>query len=167
MRNSAEQERLEEWQIKILQASIGNAEEILALQKLAFQSEGELYNNYDIAPLKQTLDEIRADFKTHVFFKAVFDGKIVGTVRAYEKDGTCYIGRLAVSPGMQNQGIGAMLMKEIEDYFKSKRFELFVGSKSEKNQHLYQKLGYSIFKKEPYGCGSAIEIFYMEKNLKS
>lgn len=149
--------------MKITQASIEDAEEILALQKLAFQIEGELYNNYDIAPLKQTLDEMRADFKTHTVLKVVFDGKIVGTVRAYEKDGTCFVGRLAVHPEKQNQGIGAALMKEIERHFTSKRFELFVGSKSVKNQHLYQKLGYSVFKKKPYGCGSNIEVFFMEK----
>jgi len=47
---------------------------------------------------------------------------------------------------MQNQGIGTILMKEIEKCFTPKRFELFVGSKSGKNIYLYQKLGYSIFK---------------------
>jgi len=107
---------------------------------------------------------MQAEFKTHMFLKAVCEGKIVGTVRAHEKGWTCYVGRLAVSPEKQNQGIGAALMKAIEGYFKPKRFELFVGSKSEKNKRRYQKLGYSIFKKEPYGCGSAIEIFFMEKN---
>ena len=153
--------------VQVVRSLIEDAEEILDLQKLAFQSEAELYNDNNIAPLKQTLNEIQAEFKTHVFLKAVCEGKTVGTVRAYEKDEICYIGRLAVLPNMQNQGIGATLMKEIEGYFKSKRFELFVGSKSEKNKHLYEKLGYSIFKKESYGCGSAIEIFFMEKNLKT
>ncbi|MDD5504586.1 MAG: GNAT family N-acetyltransferase [Candidatus Omnitrophica bacterium] len=150
-----------------MEASIEDAERILDLQKLAFQREADLYGDYDIAPLKQTLDEIRAEFKTHVFLNAVDAGEIVGTVRAYEKEGTCYIGRLAVVANTQNLGIGTTLMKAIEGCFKPKRFELFVGSKSEKNKHLYQKLGYSFFKKKPYGCGSAIEIFYMEKNLKS
>lgn len=149
--------------MEILQASIENAEEILDLQKLAYRSEAELYNNYDISPLKETIEAVKSSFKTHVFLKAISEGKIIGTVRAFEKDGACFVGRLAVHPVMQDKGIGTALMKEIERYFKPKRFELFVGTQSGKNIHLYQKLGYSIFKKEKYGCGN-IEVFYMEKN---
>ena len=150
--------------VQIVRACIEDAEEILVLQKLAYRSEGELYNNYGIQPLVETGDEIKGCFKTHVFLKAVSESKIIGTVRAFEKDGTCYVGRLAVNPAMQNKGLGAGLMNEVEKYFKPERFELFVGIKSERNIHLYQKLGYSIFKKEAYGCGD-IEVFYMEKCL--
>ena len=87
-------------------------------------------------------------------------------MRAHEENGTCYVGKLAVLPDRQNQGIGTALMKEIEKYFASKRFELFVGSKSDKNIHLYQKLGYKIYKTGAYECGH-IEILYMEKIIKN
>ncbi len=87
-------------------------------------------------------------------------------MRAYEENGTCYIGRLAVHPESQNRGIGKALMKAIEDHYKPQRFELFVGSKSDKNIYLYKKLGYTIYKTEKYGCGD-IEIFYMEKYCKN
>ena len=43
-----------------------------------------------------------------------------------------------------------------------KRFELFVGSKSDKNIYLYQKLRYNIYETIKYECGD-IENFYMEK----
>lgn len=152
--------------MQISQASIGDAQEILDLQKAAYRSEAELYNNYDISPLKQTISEIKDQIKTYVFLKAVLDGKIVGTVRAYAKSGTCYIGRLAVDPGMQNRGIGTKLMEKVESCFAPDRFELFTGRKSVKNLHLYQKLGYSIFKKNEIGC-DGVEIIYMEKSGKS
>ena len=148
--------------MQILKASIDDAEEILSLQKLAYHSEAELYNNYDISPLKQTISEIREQFKTQVFLKAVSEGEIIGSVRVYEKDGTCYVGKLIVHPNMQNQGIGMALMRKIESYFQPKRFELFTGSKSKKNIYLYEKLGYSIFKKEQNECGG-MEMVYMEK----
>lgn len=148
--------------MEILQATITDAEEILKLQKLAYQIEAERYNDYNIPPLKQTIDEIKEQFKTHIFLKAVSEGEILGTVRAYEKDETCYIGKLAVLPNKQNQGIGTALMKEIEKYFIPKRFELFVGSKSDNNIHLYQKLGFNVYKTGNYECGH-IEILYMEK----
>jgi hypothetical protein len=54
-------------------------------------------------------------------------------------------------------------MKKIEQCFNPKRYELFVGVKSDNNLHLYQKLGYAIFQKAPYGCGD-IEMFFMEKS---
>lgn len=57
-------------------------------------------------------------------------------------------------------------MKEIEKHFTPKRFELFVGSKSENNIHLYQKLEYNTYKIGNYECGH-IEILYMEKINKT
>ncbi|MFA7675270.1 MAG: GNAT family N-acetyltransferase, partial [Endomicrobiia bacterium] len=143
-----------------------DAKEILDLQKTAFESEAELYGNYSIEPLNQSIEEIKQQFNSYIFLKAISaaDGSIVGTVRAFERDGTCYIGKLAVSPKMQNNGIATLIMKEIEKYFKCKRFELFTGIKSEKNIYLYKKLGYSVFKKEQKGCGG-IEIVYMEKSV--
>jgi ribosomal protein S18 acetylase RimI-like enzyme len=148
--------------MKISQATIDDAEEILSLQKLAYRIEAERYNDDTISPLKQTLNEIKDQFKDHIFLKAVSHDKIIGTVRASEENGTCYVGRLAVYPEAQNRGIGTALMKEIEKYYTPKRFELFVGSKSENNIHLYKKLGYRIFKTAKYECGN-IEIYYMEK----
>jgi len=152
--------------MEILQATVADAAEILSLQKLAYQSEAERYNNYDIPPLKQTIDEIKDQFRNHIFLKAISESIIIGTVRAYEENGTCYIGRLAVHPDSQNRGIGTALMKAIENYYKPQRFELFVGSKSDKNIYLYKKLGYTIYKTEKYGCGD-IEIFYMKKYCKN
>jgi ribosomal protein S18 acetylase RimI-like enzyme len=148
--------------MEILLASIVDAQKILDLQKLAYLSEAELYNNFDIPPLKQTIEEINDQFKNHTFLKAISEGKIIGAVRAYDKNETCYIGRLAVQPNCQNCGVGAALMKAIEDHYSPKRFELFVGSKSAKNIYLYKKLGYAIYKTEKYGYGD-IEIFYMGK----
>ncbi len=150
---------------RIKKAKINDVEEILKIQKLAYQSEAERYNNYDIPPLKETIEELKEQFKNHIILKAVLGGKVIGTIRAHQKNGTCYVGRLAVHPDMQNQGIGTSLMKEIEKCFNPERFELFVGSKSDKNIHLYQKLGYNIFETDQYECGN-IEIFYMEKFLE-
>ena len=147
---------------KIVKAKTKDAEEILKIQKLAYQSEAERYNYYDIPPLKQTIEELKNQFKNNIILKAMSDGKVVGAVRAYEKNGTCYVGRLAVHPDMQDQGVGTALMQEIEKLYNPERYELFVGSKSDKNIYLYKKLGYNIYEKNKYECGD-IEIFYMEK----
>ena len=133
----------------IEQASVKDAQEILDLQKLAYQSEAAIYNDYTIPPLTQTLEEIEADFERQVFVKATVDGKIIGSVRGYLSEGTCFIGRLIVHPDFKNQGIGTRLLNEIEQIFiQARRFELFTGNKSERNLYLYQKQGYKPFKTE-------------------
>jgi phosphoribosylanthranilate isomerase len=122
-------------------------EEVLALQKLAYQSEAELNNNFNIPPLTQTLDEICTDFGQALFLKVMDGGKIIGSVRAHEKDGTCHIGRLIVHPEYQNRGIGSRLLKAIEGKFDCERFELFTSERSERNLYLYTKFGYRQFKR--------------------
>ncbi len=91
---------------------------------------------------------------------------IIGSVRAYEEDGTCFIGKVIVDPEHQNRGMGTELMRSIEARFKNaKRFELFTGKHSEKNLHFYRKLGYSIFKTER--LTEKVTLNYLEKPNKS
>ena len=121
--------------------------EILKLQKLAYQSEARIYNDFTIPPLLQTSEQIKDDFANQIFLKATINNIIVGSVRAHKEMDTCYIGRLIVHPDFQNQGIGTSLMNEIETVFSNlKRYELFTGYKSKKNLYLYQKLGYQQFR---------------------
>lgn len=127
----------------ITQATVADAEEILDLQKLAYQSEAAIYHDYTIPPLTQTLPEIKAEFHRQLFLKAVAAGCIQGSVRAWMEQGTCCIGRLIVHPAQQNRGLGTKLMREIEGRFPdARRFELFTGHLSTRNLYLYQKLGY-------------------------
>lgn len=151
--------------MEIERATVLDAEEILALQKLAYRSEAEIYNDFNIPPLVQTLESIQKDFEDQFFLKVMMDGRIIGSVRAFIKEGTCYIGRLIVHPGFQNQGIGTKLMVEVERIFNhSKRFELFTGDKSERNICLYQKLGYKILKKTK--ITDQTMIVYLEKKVE-
>lgn len=134
-------------QLSIKRADNFDAEAILVLQKLAYQSEAELYNDFKIAPLMQTLEEMKQDITDKILLKAVMNNQIVGSVRAYQDAESSYIGRLIVHPLYQNLGIGKRLMNEIEAQFPGiKRFELFTGHKSKRNIFFYQKSGYKLFK---------------------
>ena len=136
--------------------------EILALQKLAYQSEAAIYNDYAIPPLTQTLEEIVVDLKRQTFLKAIEEGRIVGSVRAYMQEGTCFVGRLIVHPSFQNRGIGTRLLGEIERVFdQAERFELFTGHLSERNLYLYQKLGYRPYRNRK--VSDALTIVHLEK----
>jgi ribosomal protein S18 acetylase RimI-like enzyme len=147
----------------ILKAQIGDAAEILALQKLAYISEAELINDYTIQPLMQMLKELLNEFNSYFVLKYMDKGKIIGSVRAKEKDGVCYIGKLMVHPDYQNKGIGKELMIEIESRFKNVRYELFTNSQSPKNVSFYEKLGYIGYKTEKLAREETIFVF-MEKN---
>ena len=111
--------------MKVEVAKASDAIEILEVQIRTYLSAAEIYNDYSIAPLVETPQEIERQFKIQVFLKAVLDGRIVGSIRGYLKEGTVHIGRLAVEPSLQNQGIGAGLLQSIEQHFSTaKRYEL-------------------------------------------
>ncbi|MFN2245231.1 MAG: GNAT family N-acetyltransferase [Anaerolineae bacterium] len=148
--------------MRIQAAEPGDAAEVLQLQKLAYRSEAAIYDDFTIAPLTQTLDEMDADLARQTCLKATVNGRIVGSVRARVSDGTCFVGRLIVHPDYQNQGIGTRLVGEIEQVFRSAaRFELFTGHRSERNLALYRKLGYRPFRQER--ISEALSLVYLEK----
>jgi GNAT superfamily N-acetyltransferase len=146
----------------LTEATAEDAAELLALQKVCYRAEGEIYDRFDIPPLTQTLEEARADLARHVVLKLVLDGRIIGSVRGREEAGTCYIGKLIVDPEHQNQGLGRRLMAGIEARFSGcRRFELFTGYRSEKNLAFYDKVGYRSFRTE--AAGERLRLVFMEK----
>ncbi|HVV74324.1 MAG TPA: GNAT family N-acetyltransferase [Verrucomicrobiae bacterium] len=85
-----------------------------------------------------------------VFLKAVVNGKIIGSVRGYERQGTAYLSRMMVHPYFRRRGIGRRLLDEIEQQFPEvNRFEAKTGHQSKRNLYQLGKRGYSVFKTEP------------------
>jgi ribosomal protein S18 acetylase RimI-like enzyme len=147
----------------ITYASTEDAVAILELQKLAYQSEAKLYNDFSIPPLIQTMEELEVDFNSKVFLKTQVESKIIGSVRGYQSGNTCYIERLIVHPNHQGQGIGTALMESFESRFDQvQRFELFTGNKSDRSIHLYERLGYKIFKNAEINRN--LSLVFMEKH---
>lgn len=147
---------------KIIMAEFEDLPEILELQYLAYQSEAALFGSKDIPPLKETLEEVQEEYKKGTVLKLVTDeGEIIGSVRAYEKDGTAYIGKLMAHPEHRCKGYGGMLLNEIEKYFPGKRYELFTSTRSVDNIRLYEKNGYRIFDRKE--IDAELVFVYMEK----
>ncbi|MCD7973199.1 MAG: GNAT family N-acetyltransferase [Candidatus Azobacteroides sp.] len=133
----------------IQRATFDDLEKILELQKTAFLSEAELYNDYSLEPLTQTLDSIRNEFKHSIFLKALYQNEIVGSVRGKYEAGKYLVGRLVVSPSFRRQGIGRKLMRALEEECReAKDFFLFTGSKSVRNIALYESLGYEKYEEQ-------------------
>jgi ribosomal protein S18 acetylase RimI-like enzyme len=135
---------------------------ILEIQKKAFLSEAEFYQNYNIQPLTQTLDEMVEECNEKVVLKAMIDEKIVGSIRANVHEKDCWVNKLVVLPEFQRQGIGEKLLREIENYFQdAEKFTLGTGANSESNIRLYQKVGYQIVGRSTFEGG--VEAVMMEK----
>lgn len=152
--------------IRIAPAKQTEAEETLALQRLAYQSEARLYDDWSIPPLTQTLESLREEMASGMVFLSARadsgDGGLAGSVRARLRDGVCEIGRLVVHPDFQGRGIGSALPAGIERCFPSAvRYEVFTGHRSEANLRLYQRNGYVITHRKP--LSPAVTLVFLSK----
>jgi ribosomal protein S18 acetylase RimI-like enzyme len=151
--------------VTISAASTEDAEAILVLQKLAYQSEAKLYNDWSLPPLTQSMESLLEEFTNSIVLKATLGDRLVGSVRARQNGDTCSIGRLIVHPELQGQGIGSQLLRSIEARFNDvSKFELFTGNKSEANIRLYQRHGYAITRTLP--LTQTLSITFLEKGAK-
>ncbi|WP_411075158.1 GNAT family N-acetyltransferase [Streptomyces sp. cmx-4-7] len=150
--------------VTISAADARDAEHILKLQYLCYQSEAELYGDWSIEPLTQSLDALRAELEEGQGLVARLGDEVVASVRArVDEDGTVRIAKLIVHPRMRRHGLGGRLLDAIERHFAEgaatsappgtgtgteaappvKRFQLFTGHRSEVNLRLYRSKGYA------------------------
>lgn len=147
-------------------AELADATELLNIQKLAYQSEAEIYNDFSLSPLQQNIEEIQSDFKNRTFFKAVMNNTIVGLARARMEGPVCHIGRLAVNPVYQNMGIGKKLLSAVEKHFNTAdSYQLYTSHNSKRNIFVFERQGYKWFKKEPVSP-TRERIYFEKKNVK-
>ncbi|GII86296.1 GCN5 family acetyltransferase [Sphaerisporangium siamense] len=135
---------------RIEQASPEDAGEILTLQRAAYVTEAQLYGDPFIAPLIESLEQMRAAIGGATVLKALGGGRIVGAVRGQMADRTAVIGRLVVAPDHQGRGLGTALLAAIERELgaRADAFGLFTGHLSEGNLRLYRRLGYRETRRE-------------------
>ena len=147
---------------RIWKAGMEDLPKILQLQYLAYQDQAALFSNRNIPPLTQTLDEVIEEYHKGIILKMVNeDGMAIGSIRAWEMEGTVYIGKLMVHPNYWHHGFGTRLLKEIELLYPQKRYELFTSTRSVDNIRLYQRLGYREFDRKR--VDEELEFVYMEK----
>ncbi len=103
----------------------------------------------------QGLEWVEKSFR----FKAVEDGKLVGTIDGKYESGTVYIAALMVTPSVRKQGVGMKLIARAEMFGKelgAHRTWLMTGKDWEVN-HYYQKLGFKLI--------GALPDFYFHKDF--
>ena len=127
----------------IREASNADFDAIYALQLAAYSTENLLYD-YTIPPMLQSREEAVQDCRlaSLVLVAVTEKGEIVGSVRGSLDNKTCTINKLMVDPAWRNRGIGACLLREIENRLKAEKYRLFTGTKSCRNILMYEKHGY-------------------------
>lgn len=155
-----------ETNIRIVEASFTDLKDILTLQKKAYLSEADIYEDYSIPPLHQTLDLIQKEFENTRFLKALnTENQIIGSIRLTIKDNVGYIGKLIVDEAYRNIGLGRKLLNALEQMYATKvsRFELFTGHKSERNLHIYLTSGFKEIKRQV--VNNNLTLVFLEKVL--
>jgi GNAT superfamily N-acetyltransferase len=156
--------------ITIVPATDADAGEVLTVQRAAYVSEAQLYDNVMFTALTETLDEVRAATAAGGVLVARCPSpgggnRIVGAVRGELVDGECHVGRLVVAPDMRGRGIGRALLAAIEAEFlgRARSFVLFTGDRSVGNLRLYERAGYVRSRVEP--VGDMLSLVYLEKTV--
>ncbi|MFD7924091.1 GNAT family N-acetyltransferase [Streptomyces sp. NPDC059740] len=134
--------------VTISTATHEDAEQILKLQYLCYQSEAALYDDYTLSPLTQTLEDLRSELDRVVTLVARLGGEVVGSVRgSVDAEGTADINKLIVHPRMQRHGLGSRLLKALEERLADgrtvTRYRLSTGHRSDGNLRLYRSRGYA------------------------
>ncbi|TGQ05528.1 GNAT family N-acetyltransferase [Mesorhizobium sp. M2E.F.Ca.ET.219.01.1.1] len=97
-----------------LQADFDRWGDLLALIRRAFAYMDGVIDPPSSAHLLSA-DSLAEKAKKETGFLAVENDRIVGCVFALERARDFYVGKLAVEPEFQGQGVGARLMKAVED----------------------------------------------------
>ncbi|MBB5118103.1 acetyltransferase [Streptomyces eurocidicus] len=133
--------------VTLAAATEDDAERILKLQYLCFQEEAELYGDYSLEPLTQSLAALRAELAEGLVLVARLGEEVVGSARGtVGEDGTAVISGLMVHPRLQRHGLGGRLLAAIEERLAAERsadrYRLATGHRNERTLRLYRGWGY-------------------------
>ncbi|MCZ4498162.1 MAG: trmD [Marmoricola sp.] len=130
-----------------------DAGELFTLQRACWVQEQQSNPDIVIPALVETLDDVVGWLSRDTVLVVRSAGRLVGAVRAHERDGTWDIGRLMVAPDLQGAGLGRQLLERIESLAPTSTttYELFTGAGSVRNQRMYRKAGYRPYGEAPPG----------------
>jgi len=150
---------------RIVPADPADAPVIRALQEIAFEPEARASGTREIPPLQETAAGIREHILTATVLKAVDGDRLVGAIRGIASGDTCVVRVLVVAPDHQGRGLGARLLKAIEDaHPRAERFELTTNMVMAGNVRFYLRNGYELV--EQLRHAPTIPLAFMRKIVR-
>lgn len=133
-------------QILIRHANLNELSRVISITKLAYKIP---YKKDTLVTKSHESKDVNEQFSKNKFFiiVAVFNDKIVGAVRyKFVENRGLYFYKLAVLKTHRNKGIGALLIDEIENIAKKKKYnKILLDCAREKKLHdYYKKFGFQI-----------------------
>lgn len=145
----------------IARAVPSDAGEIMTVQRAAYVSEAQLYDNTGFSALSEPIESVRSAIETEVVLVARLGPRIIGAVRGRIEGPVCHVERLVVAPDQQGQGVGRRLLLAVEEHVPVRRFALHTGDRSTANLRLYRKVGYVQTREER--VADTLSLIHMEK----
>ncbi|MGE5494381.1 MAG: GNAT family N-acetyltransferase [Burkholderiales bacterium] len=131
--------------VTLVRAGSKDAETILEGQRNAFLPMLERYNDGDMDPANEKLENIQKAIRGQHFYKILADGKFAGALLIEEERGgeRLKLHTLYVLPELQNMGIGGRAIDIAERLHQGAAdWTLNCPADLENNRHLYEKKGY-------------------------
>lgn len=149
--------------IDIAVARPEDAGEIITVQRAAYVSEAQLYDNPHLSALSEPLESVRRAIADEVVLVARRGPRIIGAVRGRVAGPVCHVGRLVVAPDVRNRGTGRALLLAVERHVPAtvRTFALYTGERSAGNLGLYRKLGYVLAREER--VADTLTLVHLEK----
>ena len=131
--------------LEIVPAAPEDAAVIHEIQMRAFAEEGRLSDSLQIPPLMESVGAIDLLIRTQTVLVAKDRERIVGSARGILEGSVCTIRGVIVEPSHQGQGIGASLLRAVEQLHPDvERFELTTNTLVPGNVEFYERRGYQV-----------------------
>lgn len=152
-------------EVVVVPLPAADAGEVLTLQRAAYVAEARRCGDVELAPLTQTLDDLRAELAAGPACGAVVAGRLVGSVRGRVADGVLHVARLAVAPDRQRRGTGGRLLAAVEAAAPGAHTAaLLTGQLSDDDLRLYARHGYVEHAREQVRPG--LVLVHLRKRLR-
>ena len=142
---------------------MGDAAELMSLQRAAFETEALLHDDLLMPALTQPLAELMMEIRRSSGIVAMVGTRMAGAIRTRHMADTLHVTRLTVAPDLQGFGIGTALMGAIEECATTDRASLFVRPRNEAVVRFYRRLGYA--PANPEGADPDPELIELVKDL--
>ena len=149
--------------VKLIRASVQDAETIWKMQLRAFAPLLEKYQDTDTSPGCEPLDKVIARLEQDFSYYYLIEqgGEIAGAIRVVvPPEGFKRISPIFVLPEHQGKGIATKLIKKGIEDLTAKGYKLGLEAQNPENVKFYEKLGFKVIKHDHWKREN-IDNYYM------